>query len=106
MKKLIIFLVCMFIVCNITCKSEEDNHLTSIKGMVQSSLEKAYFEGQKDVLSGDVRIKRVGDKWTWIKSPWEGGRPPIYDPLKDPSQKNDDMKEERKEEDEEINFDD
>ena len=47
-------------------------------------LEKAYFQGQKDALENDIRIKLYNDTcWVWTKTPWEDGREPIYDPLKD-----------------------
>jgi|GEM_PF-3798369 len=44
-------------------------------------IEQAYFEGQKDALNGDVRIKRNQDScWIWIKSPWDIGREPKFNP--------------------------
>ena len=43
--------------------------------------EKAYFEGQKDALNGDIRIKLNKDNcYQWIKSPWDSGRIPDYNP--------------------------
>lgn len=34
--------------------------------------EYGYFQGQKDALTGDVRIQKVGDScWVWTKSPWD-----------------------------------
>lgn len=48
--------------------------------------EGAYFEGQKDALSGDIRIVKIvhnGDTcWTWKTSPWDSGSQPMFDPLK------------------------
>ena len=39
--------------------------------ILQEALEQAYFEGQKDALEGDIRIKLVSDStYVWIKSPW------------------------------------
>ena len=35
-------------------------------------MEYAYFEGQRDCLEGDIRIKNTNDQWSWIKSPWDG----------------------------------
>ena len=41
----------------------------------------AYFEGQRDALENDVRIRLNQDScWIWIKSPWDSGRPPILNP--------------------------
>lgn len=43
--------------------------------------ERAYFEGQRDALNGDVRIKLNSDScYYWIKSPWDSGKSPIYVP--------------------------
>ena len=45
------------------------------------ALEQAYFEGQRDALENDVRIKRNQDScWIWIKSPWNSGKQPIFNP--------------------------
>lgn len=45
------------------------------------SLEKAYFEGQKDALEGDIRIARDStSKWVWVRSPWDDEKNPIYIP--------------------------
>lgn len=50
--------------------------------MVQESMEKAYFEGQRDALIGDIRIEQNGNGcWYWIKSPWDQGRKPIFNPF-------------------------
>jgi hypothetical protein len=42
--------------------------------------EYAYFEGQREALSGDVRISNDGEKWHWKKSCWDSGMKPIFDP--------------------------
>lgn len=48
---------------------------------IQKSLERAYFEGQKDALNGDVRIKLNPDScYFWVKSPWDCGDAPTYTP--------------------------
>lgn len=48
---------------------------------LQKACEEAYFEGQKDALSDDVRIKLDKDScYQWIKSPWNSGKMPIYNP--------------------------
>jgi hypothetical protein len=44
-----------------------------------STVERAYMEGQKDVIEGDIRIEKEGDDWKWIKSPWDDSeRKPSY----------------------------
>lgn len=44
------------------------------------ALEKAYYEGQKDALKGDIRIMYTNGKWIWVKSPWDDGNRPLYIP--------------------------
>lgn len=45
-------------------------------------MEYAYFEGQKDYINKDVRVKKEGDKYFWIKSPWDNNDEPKYNPNK------------------------
>lgn len=48
---------------------------------LKKALEQAYFEGQRDVLENDVRIKRNQDScWIWIKSPWDTNEEPTFIP--------------------------
>ena len=51
------------------------------KSDLTKALEQAYFEGQRDALENDVRIKRNQDScWIWIKSPWDNNEQPIFEP--------------------------
>jgi len=71
MKK-ILFVLFIFL---LSCSKEKDNDLYLYQ------LERAYFEGQKDVLNGDIRIKLDNDSnYIWDKSPWDNNDLPIYDP--------------------------
>ena len=46
--------------------------------------ERAYFEGQKDAINGDVRINLNQDSvYVWIKSPWNINRQPTFIPTKE-----------------------
>jgi len=46
-------------------------------------VEQAYWEGQRDSLTGDVRIEYVNSNdWKWTKSPWDDGRTPLFQPPK------------------------
>ena len=71
MKKLTFLLVILLVIissCNI-----KDNY--------QETLEQAYFEGQRDALNGDIRIKKdLNGCYIWTKSPWNDERAPIFDP--------------------------
>jgi hypothetical protein len=41
--------------------------------------EYGYFEGQKDALNGDIRIKHICDScYVWTKSPHNSGKKPKY----------------------------
>jgi len=43
--------------------------------------EEAYYDGQKEAINGDVRIKKVSDsQYVWIKSPWDSGEKPTFYP--------------------------
>lgn len=74
MKKTIIILGSMIIFnsCNY-CIVDPDK--------VNSAFEEAYFEGQKDALTGDIRIrKNIDSCWIWTKSPWDSRKKPIFNP--------------------------
>lgn len=44
-------------------------------------MEQAYFEGQRDALNGDIRIKRNQDScYIWTSSPWNSGEKPLFNP--------------------------
>lgn len=46
---------------------------------VRSAMERAYFEGQRDIINGDIRIEEFKKgKYKWIKSPWDSGKEPQY----------------------------
>lgn len=64
----ILLLIIVLIFCN-------------VKSQVNKALEQAYFEGQKDALENDIRIKiNENNRWIWIKSPWVDGRQPVFIP--------------------------
>lgn len=45
------------------------------------AIEHGYFEGQKDAINKDIRIKLDSDStYKWIKSPWNDNKPPIFIP--------------------------
>lgn len=48
---------------------------------IRNIAERCYFEGQKDALNKDVRIKINKDStYIWVKSPWDSGRKPTFIP--------------------------
>lgn len=68
---------------------EVDKRAVTIKKLTSDMtevVEQAYFNGQKDAISGDIRIVMVKDtvtgleRWTWLKSPWNNGQKPVYVP--------------------------
>lgn len=52
-----------------------------INDSINYKMEYAYFEGQRDALDGDVRIKINKDScYEWIKTPWGSGKKYMYTP--------------------------
>ncbi len=60
--------------------SEDINKLeSSLKGiedLYYTELESAYFEGQKDAIEGDLRIKKIDSCYVWTKSVWDDTKKP------------------------------
>lgn len=57
-----------------------DNTIMSRKEII-TMCEQCYFEGQKDAINGDIRIKLNKDSvYMWIKSPWNDDSAPIFMP--------------------------
>jgi hypothetical protein len=53
---------------------------------MKREVEKAYFEGQKDAINGDIRIEKNEDSvYVWTKSPWDDNCKPIFVPTKEDS---------------------
>lgn len=86
MKKLLFLVICILTGCgtsNTNVPQGPAGFLLEQK--VKSAMEYAYFEGQKDAISGDVRIDSIEEAngsyyYVWRKSPWDQGDPPIYVP--------------------------
>lgn len=76
MKKLIYlaFIVLGFSSC--------ENYPTIIlKNDLTKAMEYGYFEGQKDAITGDIRIEVLKDStYIWKKSPWDIKEEPLYNP--------------------------
>ena len=49
---------------------------------LQIMMEEAYFEGQRDAINGDIKIRMNPSDSTyyWIESPWIDGKEPKYKP--------------------------
>jgi len=76
MKKLIIIVLLLLTSCDYALVSK-----TKTEEQITIALEKAYFEGQRDAINGDIRIKLSKDSvYNWIKSPWNESTKPIYNP--------------------------
>lgn len=57
--------------------------IAKTKEKVQTVLENAYFEGQRDAINGDIRIRLNSDSvYIWVKSPWNTGEKPIFTPTR------------------------
>jgi len=70
--KFILFCLCLILFTS--CYSDYYNRRIEL-------VELAYFEGQRDALEGDIRIKKnIDGCYVWSKSPWDGGSWPIFNP--------------------------
>jgi len=52
---------------------------TSLDGIekdIYTQMEYAYFEGQKDAIEGNLRIKKVDSCYVWTKSTWDNCNKP------------------------------
>lgn len=80
MKKMMLVLVTVLL---FSCSSKQEDKKDNFQNLeieLRSIIEQAYFEGQRDALNNDIRIKREGGKWIWTKSPWDDGLEPVFDP--------------------------
>lgn len=78
MNKILIITALAFLTsCNYIIVNEKE-----LEKAVKVSAEFGYFEGQRDALEKDIRIKRVDSTWIWTKSCWNDGRSTIFDPTK------------------------
>ena len=68
--------------CNDVCRKEQ----LPLSISVRAVMEKAYFEGQRDALTNDIRIIRIKSNndsiWSWSRSPWDDGDTPTFIPTK------------------------
>lgn len=68
----VLFTSCDYIVID---RSETVEEMTKL-------VEMAYFEGQRDAIGGDIRIKLnpIDSTYVWIKSCHDDGTKPLYNP--------------------------
>jgi len=55
--------------------------VVTIKKEAHVIKEMSYFEGQRDAITGDIRIEEIEKgtgKYKWGKSPWDSGESPVY----------------------------
>jgi len=77
--KTLCYILLIVILCN-GCNAELIDKEGTEKN-IKESCEKAYFEGQRDAIDGDIRIKLNSDStYVWTKSCWNSGTKPIYNP--------------------------
>ncbi len=75
----VIGLLSIFLINN-EIGSKENQH----EFLIIQAIEKAYFEGQKDFMNGDIRINKIVDsntqdeKYEWIKSPWNNSDKELF----------------------------
>ncbi|MCK9417727.1 hypothetical protein M0Q97_13875 [Candidatus Dojkabacteria bacterium] len=78
MKKVYVVFCLLFVMLFTSCYVQTEKELEK---ELYKLCEQAYFEGQRDALEGDVRIKKDDNGcWIWTKSPWNTGKQPEFDP--------------------------
>ena len=60
-----------------------NHYVEQCEYICDSLMSKAYFEGQKDAINGDIRIAIKDSTYIWIKSCWNDGTKPLFNPTKD-----------------------
>lgn len=74
----VIFILSLVIIC-ITFSNS--NSYRKLELLSIKMCEQAYFEGQKDAINNDVRIKLDKDSiYQWTESPWNNNRTPLFQP--------------------------
>jgi hypothetical protein len=63
-------------------KKDAIRRQTILYNTIKIAQEWAYFEGQKEAMNGDVRIKYDEQlkTYSWTKSCWDDGMKPTFDP--------------------------
>ena len=85
-----IIFIALVIILFVSCSFYSTKDLET---QIQIVAEQAYFEGQKDALNGDIRIKMSTDSiYIWTKSCWDEKTDPIYQPTYLDSKKQNNMK--------------
>ena len=74
------------------CSYHQDRANAEVIRQFKRALEYGYYEGQKDALTGSIRISLddSGDtqRWVWIISPWDDGTPVEPETESFPAEKN------------------
>ena len=61
--------------------SSISSSVSSVQHVIKKEFERAYFEGQRDAIEGDIRIKKTRDNcWIWTKTCWDSGQQTEYEP--------------------------
>lgn len=62
--------------CNYMLVDERD-----VEKVIKETIEKSYFNGQKDAINGKIIIKLNSDSvYIWTQSCWDDGTQPTYNP--------------------------
>ena len=64
-----------------------NHYVEQCEYICDSLMSKAYFEGQKDAINGDIRIAIKDSVYIWTKSCWDDGTKPLFNPTKDDTYK-------------------
>lgn len=74
-------LICIVIFITWSLRLFSDQNSMTLNNNIKYLVEQSYFEGQRDALSGDIRIKKISDScWSWTESCWDDGTPTTFNP--------------------------
>lgn len=63
--------IILSVVAVVFVTKDEEKRKEAIITSVTKIAENAYFEGQKDAIEGDIRIRKTDAGYEWAKSPWD-----------------------------------
>jgi len=80
---IIILSITSYYVISVNRTKHIDHYVRQCEYICDSLMSKAYFEGQRDAINGDIRIAIKDSTYIWIKSCWDDGAIPLFTPTQD-----------------------
>lgn len=71
-------IIISLLVNNVSLKKENQLLIGERTPNKTRDMELGYFEGQKDYMHGDIRIKQTDKDYVFTRSPWDGEKEPYF----------------------------